>query len=38
MIDDAVTDQDLRLPPSNHFEKLVIWRGFMRSLSISNGG
>jgi addiction module HigA family antidote len=22
MIDDAVTDQDLRLPPSNHFEKL----------------
>jgi len=22
MIDDATTDQDLRLPPSNHFEKL----------------
>jgi toxin HigB-1 len=22
MIDDAVTDQDLRMPPSNHFEKL----------------
>jgi proteic killer suppression protein len=22
MIDDAVTDQDLRAPPSNHFEKL----------------
>ncbi|MCA1967525.1 MAG: type II toxin-antitoxin system RelE/ParE family toxin [Rhizobium sp.] len=22
MIDDAVTDQDLRVPPSNHFEKL----------------
>jgi proteic killer suppression protein len=22
MIDDAVTDQDLRIPPSNHFEKL----------------
>jgi proteic killer suppression protein len=22
MIDDAITDQDLRAPPSNHFEKL----------------
>ena len=22
MIDDAVNDQDLRVPPSNHFEKL----------------
>jgi proteic killer suppression protein len=22
MLDDAVTDQDLRVPPSNHFEKL----------------
>lgn len=22
MIDDATTDQDLRSPPSNHFEKL----------------
>ena len=22
MIDDAMTDQDLRIPPSNHFEKL----------------
>jgi toxin HigB-1 len=22
MIDDAMTDQDLRMPPSNHFEKL----------------
>jgi proteic killer suppression protein len=22
MIDDAVSDQDLRVPPSNHFEKL----------------
>src|SRR3546814_15268565 len=22
MIDDVVTDQDLRVPPSNHFEKL----------------
>ncbi len=23
MIDDATADQDLRVPPSNHFEKLV---------------
>jgi proteic killer suppression protein len=23
MIDDATTDQDLRVPPSNHFEKLT---------------
>ena len=23
MIDDAATDQDLRVPPSNHFEKLL---------------
>jgi proteic killer suppression protein len=22
MLDDAATDQDLRVPPSNHFEKL----------------
>jgi len=22
MIDDAMTDKDLRVPPSNHFEKL----------------
>ncbi|HMI50595.1 MAG TPA: type II toxin-antitoxin system RelE/ParE family toxin [Candidatus Saccharimonadales bacterium] len=22
MLDDATTDQDLRVPPSNHFEKL----------------
>jgi len=22
MVDDAMTDQDLRVPPSNHFEKL----------------
>ena len=39
MIDDATTDQDLRVPPSNHFEKL---RGkltdLIRSASISNGG
>lgn len=23
MLDDATTDQDLRIPPSNHFEKLA---------------
>jgi plasmid maintenance system killer protein len=38
MIDDASTDQDLRIPPSNHFEKL---RGkladFIRSVSTSSG-
>ncbi len=39
MIDDAATDQDLRVPPSNHFEKL---RGNLAGLhsipSTSNGG
>jgi proteic killer suppression protein len=29
MIDDATTDQDLRVPPSNHFEKL---RGHLAGL------
>jgi len=29
MIDDAATDQDLRIPPSNHFEKL---RGSLEGL------
>lgn len=29
MIDDATTDQDLRVPPSNHFEKL---RGHLEGL------
>lgn len=29
MIDDATTDQDLRAPPSNHFEKL---RGVLAGL------
>jgi proteic killer suppression protein len=29
MIDDATTDQDLRVPPSNHFEKL---RGSLKGL------
>ncbi len=31
MIDDATTDQDLRVPPSNHFEKL---RGDLAGLSL----
>jgi proteic killer suppression protein len=39
MIDDAATDQDLRVPPSNHFEKL---RGKLAGLysivSTINGG
>ena len=39
MIDDATTDQDLRVPPSNHFEKLRgNLAGFIRSASTSNGG
>jgi proteic killer suppression protein len=27
MIDDATTDQDLRVPPSNHFEKFARQTG-----------
>jgi toxin HigB-1 len=39
MIDDATTDQDLRVPPSNHFEKLrAILKASIRSASTSNGG
>jgi len=39
MIDDAATDRDLRVPPSNHFEKLLgTLRAFIRSASIHNGG
>jgi addiction module HigA family antidote len=39
MIDDATTDQDLRVPPSNHFEKrAAIWRSSIRSTSTRNGG
>jgi len=36
MIDDATTDRDLRVPPSNHFEKL---RGFLdgfHSIRVNN--
>ena len=40
MIDDATTDQDLRVPPSNHFEKPARTprRLAIRSASTSNGG
>jgi plasmid maintenance system killer protein len=39
MIDDAATGQDLRLPPSNHFEKLRgRLRAFIQSASTHNGG
>src|ERR1700716_863676 len=39
MIDDATADQDLRVPPSNHFEKLRgNLTGFIRSASTGNGG
>jgi len=34
MLDDAITDQDLRVPPSNRFEKLRgKLEGFTRSAS-----
>ena len=32
LIDDATTDQDLRAPPSNHFEKLQGDLGLLRKL------
>src|SRR6266436_5325452 len=39
MIDDATTDRDLRVPLSNHFEKLrASWPIFIRSASASSGG
>jgi plasmid maintenance system killer protein len=39
MIDDATSDQDLRVPPSNHFEKLRgNWRASIRSASTISGG
>jgi plasmid maintenance system killer protein len=39
MIDDATTDQDLRVPPAIISRSCAaIWRGFIRSVSISNGG
>jgi proteic killer suppression protein len=36
MIDDATTDQDLRVPPSNHFEKLRGNLAGFRSIRVNN--
>jgi toxin HigB-1 len=39
MIDDATMDQDLRVPPSNHFEKLAGKLERFLSIGVnSNGG
>jgi proteic killer suppression protein len=35
MIDDATTDQDLRVPPSNHFEKLRGNLAGLRSIRVN---
>ena len=35
MIDDAVSDQDLRVPPSNHFEKLRGRLGDYHSIRVN---
>jgi proteic killer suppression protein len=35
MIDDAMTDQDLRVPPSNHFEKLHGTLGNFHSIRVN---
>jgi len=36
MIDDATTDQDLRVPPSNHFEKLRGDLAGFHSIRVNN--
>jgi proteic killer suppression protein len=36
MIDDAATDQDLRVPPSNHFEKLRGKLAGLHSIRVNN--
>ena len=36
MIDDATTDQDLRVPPSNHFEKLRGSLAGFHSIRVNN--
>jgi toxin HigB-1 len=36
MIDDATTDQDLRVPPSNHFEKLHGRLAGFHSIRVNN--
>lgn len=39
VIDDATTDQDLRVPPSNHSKSCAAsFRIFIRSASTNNGG
>jgi toxin HigB-1 len=35
MIDDATSDQDLRVPPSNHFEKLQGRLGGFHSIRVN---
>jgi proteic killer suppression protein len=35
MLDDAATDQDLRVPPSNHFEKLRRNLGDLHSIRVN---
>ena len=35
MIDDATADQDLRVPPSNHFEKLAGPLGGFHSIRVN---
>ncbi|MBV9218018.1 MAG: type II toxin-antitoxin system RelE/ParE family toxin [Methylobacteriaceae bacterium] len=35
MIDDAISDQDLRVPPSNHFEKLRGNLGGLHSIRVN---
>lgn len=35
MIDDATTDQDLRVPPGNHFEKLRGGLGDLHSIRVN---
>ncbi len=36
MIDDATTDQDLRAPPSNHFEKVRGKLAGLHSIRVNN--
>ena len=38
MIDDASTDQDLRIPPSNHFEKLRGKLADFHSIRVTGSG
>jgi plasmid maintenance system killer protein len=39
MIDDAMTDQDLRVPPAIISKNYTaIWKAFIRSVSTNNGG